>query len=102
MPTPPVRSTANRVLAWSGAHAEAVKLLESLTRDYPGIGPAAVSRDPSFSVPLESNAQFRALAQKLEAKVRAKHVTIAADGRLMREIALTRFRRSTADRLLAI
>jgi hypothetical protein len=62
---------AARVLAWGGAHDDAVTLLEGLSRDYPGVGPATIVRDPFFSTPLASNPRWRALAQALNAELAA-------------------------------
>ena len=47
-----VRLMAARVLAWAGAPDDAVALLETLSRGYPGVGPATIVRDPLFSTPL--------------------------------------------------
>jgi TolB-like protein/DNA-binding winged helix-turn-helix (wHTH) protein len=63
--------TAARVYAWSGAEGRAVELLELLTSESPGIGPAQVTRDPLFSVPLAGNARFVALKHRLEAEIAA-------------------------------
>ena len=65
------RLVAARVLAWGGAHDEAIALLETLSRDYPGVGPATVVRDPFFSKPLASNPRWRSLAQALNAEIAA-------------------------------
>ncbi len=66
-----VRLMAARVLAWGGAHDEAVGLLETLARGYPGVGPATVVRDPFFSRPLAANPRWGALAQALNAEIAA-------------------------------
>jgi len=66
-----VRLMAARVLAWGGAHDEAVGLLETLARGYPGVGPATIVRDPFFSRPLAANRRWGALAQALNAEVEA-------------------------------
>ena len=64
-----VRLMAARVLAWGGAHDDALALLEGLSRDVPGVGPATIVRDPLFSTPLAANPRWRALAQSLHAEL---------------------------------
>ena len=66
-----VRMMAARVLAWAGAQDDALALLETLSRGYPGVGPAAIARDPFFSAPLASNPRWRALEQALNAELAA-------------------------------
>ncbi|HET9445862.1 MAG TPA: winged helix-turn-helix domain-containing protein [Steroidobacteraceae bacterium] len=61
--------TAAKVYAWSGAAERAVALLEILTSEAPGIGPAQVTRDPLFSVPLAGNARYLVLEARLEAEI---------------------------------
>jgi TolB-like protein/DNA-binding winged helix-turn-helix (wHTH) protein len=61
--------TAARIYAWAGAHEQAMELLEALSSSYPGVGPAAIVRDPLFSVPLAQNARWKALASTLEAQI---------------------------------
>jgi tetratricopeptide (TPR) repeat protein len=61
--------TAARIYAWAGAHDEAMRLLEALSSSYPGVGPAAITRDPLFSLPLARNARWQALARTLEAQI---------------------------------
>ncbi len=46
-------------------------LLETLSRGYPGVGPATIVRDPFFSTPLASNPRWRSLAQALNAELAA-------------------------------
>src|SRR5690606_31237300 len=58
-------------LAWSGAEDEAVKLLSSLAAGAAVLGPAMITRDPLYFVPLENNAAYRALAARLEARMQA-------------------------------
>jgi TolB-like protein/DNA-binding winged helix-turn-helix (wHTH) protein len=65
------RLIAARVFAWAGAHDDAVTLLEVLSRDVPGVGPATIVRDPLFSTPLAGNPRWRALAQSLRAELDA-------------------------------
>ena len=53
-----VRLMAARVLAWAGEDNEALALLETLARGYPGVGPATIVRDPFFgSARLQSTAR---------------------------------------------
>jgi TolB-like protein/DNA-binding winged helix-turn-helix (wHTH) protein len=63
------RLMAARVLAWSGASDEAVDLLVRLSTRHPGIGPAAITRDPLISMPLAEHAGYRQLAQQLEGEI---------------------------------
>jgi TolB-like protein/DNA-binding winged helix-turn-helix (wHTH) protein len=65
------RLMAARVFAWSGANDEAVDLLVRLSTRYPGIGPAAITRDPLVTKPLADNPRFQALAAKLDAEISA-------------------------------
>jgi TolB-like protein len=60
-----------RVLAWAGAKDEAVELLEGLATGENGLGPAEITRDPLFDVPLADNPRYQALRAKLEAQIRA-------------------------------
>ena len=46
-------------------------LLETLSRGYPGVGPATIVRDPFFSTPLASNPRWRSLEQALNAELAA-------------------------------
>jgi hypothetical protein len=63
------RLMAARVFAWSGASDEAVDLLVRLSTRHPGVGPAAITRDPLISMPLAEHAGYRQLAQQLEAEI---------------------------------
>jgi hypothetical protein len=65
------RLMAARVLAWSGAPDEAVDLLERLATGNPGIGPAAITRDPLISMPLRQQPRYQQLEKKLEAEISA-------------------------------
>jgi hypothetical protein len=60
-----------RVYAWSGAQDEAVGLLEELMNITPGPGPAEITRDPLYALPLAQNARYQALVNRLEAQMRA-------------------------------
>ena len=59
------------ILAWAGEENEAVALLERLSTEYPGVGPAAITRDPLYSIPLAKNARYKALETKLETEIAA-------------------------------
>lgn len=60
--------------AWSGAEDEAATLLEELSTATPGAGPAWITRDPTYNVPLAKNPRYRALADRLEAQVRSSEL----------------------------
>jgi len=63
------RLMAARVFAWSGASDEAVDLLVRLSTRHPGIGPAAITRDPLISMRLAEHAGYRQLAEQLEREI---------------------------------
>jgi TolB-like protein/DNA-binding winged helix-turn-helix (wHTH) protein/Tfp pilus assembly protein PilF len=65
------RALAARILAWAGASDAALDLLEQLSTEYPMIGPAEVTRDPLYAIPLAGNARYRVLERKLEAEIAA-------------------------------
>jgi TolB-like protein/DNA-binding winged helix-turn-helix (wHTH) protein len=71
-----VRLMAARVLAWAGEEDEAIVLLETLSRGYPGVGPATIARDPFFSTRLSANARWRALEQALKAEIAANQALL--------------------------
>jgi hypothetical protein len=60
---------AAAAFAWSGAEDDAVSVLEELAEATLGVGPAWVARDPLYTVPLASNARYRALTRRLEAQL---------------------------------
>jgi TolB-like protein/DNA-binding winged helix-turn-helix (wHTH) protein len=60
---------AARVYAWAGEEDEAVDLLEQLSTGSMTIGPAMVTRDPLYVIPLANNARYQALSEKLEAEI---------------------------------
>jgi tetratricopeptide (TPR) repeat protein len=62
-------ATAAQIFAWAGAEDEAVALLEELSKGFPGLGPAAITRDPLYSIPLKNNARYKVLEKKLEAEI---------------------------------
>ena len=66
-----VRLMAARVLAWAGAEDDAITLLETLSRGYPGAGPAIIVRDPLLSKPLAANPRWRTLERALTAEIAA-------------------------------
>jgi tetratricopeptide (TPR) repeat protein len=59
------------VYAWSGAEDDAVNLLEQLATSIPGPGPAEITRDPLYTIPLAHNVRFQQLVARLEAQMRA-------------------------------
>jgi hypothetical protein len=65
------RALAARIFAWAGADHEAVNLLEQLSTQFPMLGPAEITRDPLYGIPLHNNARYQALAQKLDAEIAA-------------------------------
>jgi len=62
-------ATAAMILAWAGAQDEAVGLLEGLSKGFPGLGPAEITRDPLYSKPLANNVRYQALEKVLEAQI---------------------------------
>ncbi len=62
---------ATGVLAWAGQKDEAVTMLEQLADAIPGVSPAAIARDPIYTVALADNARFQALKARLEAQLAA-------------------------------
>ena len=60
-----------RIYAWAGATDEAIALLEDLAFNPPAHGPAEITRDPFFTIPLATSPRYRALAQRLEAEIAA-------------------------------
>jgi TolB-like protein/DNA-binding winged helix-turn-helix (wHTH) protein len=71
-----VRLMAARVFAWAGASDDALSLLEALSRDYPGVGPAVIVRDPLFSRPLASSPRWRELERRLNAEIAANQALL--------------------------
>lgn len=63
-------AVAARVFAWAGAEDEAVALLEQLAILNPGLGPAEITRDPLYSIPLARNARYQALVTRLELQMK--------------------------------
>ena len=57
---------AARTYAWAGAGDAAVDLLETLAAGSTTLGPAEISRDPFFTIPLADNPRYRKLANELE------------------------------------
>ncbi len=62
---------AARVLAWAGKDEAAVDVLTRLATDIPGLPPAEIARQPYYTVPLQGNARFAALKQRLEVQMAA-------------------------------
>ena len=71
-----VRMMAARVLAWAGAADEAMALLETLARGYPGAGPASIVRDPLFTARLSSLPRWGALRQAMDAEIAANQALL--------------------------
>jgi eukaryotic-like serine/threonine-protein kinase len=69
---------AAQVFAWAGEPAAAMDLLERLAVEEPGLPPAAIVRQPIYSVPLRDDARFRALAERLEVQMTAFEAQMAA------------------------
>jgi len=65
------RMLAARIFAWAGAREEAIGILERLARDYPGLGPAHIARDPLLMMPLADEPRWRELSRMLEAEIAA-------------------------------
>jgi tetratricopeptide (TPR) repeat protein len=72
-------SVLARVFAWAGEEDEAVALLEEIATKLPALGPAEITRDPLYSIPLATNARYRALEQKLEAEVATNKPLFASE-----------------------
>jgi TolB-like protein len=62
---------AARVLAWSGAQDQAAALLDELAEATPSDGPAKITRDPLYSVPLAGNKRYEQLTDRLESRILA-------------------------------
>jgi hypothetical protein len=67
------RLLAARVLAWAGRGDEAVEILEQLSTEFPMAGPADITRDPLYALPLAGNARYQILERKLEAEILSNH-----------------------------
>jgi TolB-like protein/DNA-binding winged helix-turn-helix (wHTH) protein/Flp pilus assembly protein TadD len=63
------RALAARIFAWAGAQDESIALLEQLSSEYPMIGPAEITRDPLYTIPLAGNARYRELESRLNAEI---------------------------------
>lgn len=64
-----IRST--QIMAWSGAKEAAVRRLEELSTDVPGLWPGEIGGNPIYSIPLAPLASYRALTARLTAQMRA-------------------------------
>jgi len=62
---------AAQIDAWCGGQDEGIELLRQVSSGRPGVGPAMISRDPLFTVPLGKVPAFRELADQLEGDIRA-------------------------------
>jgi hypothetical protein len=65
------QTLAARIFAWAGADREAVNLLEQLSTQFPMLGPAEITRDPFYGIPLRNSVRYQALVQKLDAEIAA-------------------------------
>jgi hypothetical protein len=61
----------SRVFSWAGDGDDAVGMLEQLATVNCGLGPAEITRDPFYTIPLEKDARYQALSERLEAQIRA-------------------------------
>ena len=48
-----------------------MNLLEQLSTQFPMLGPAEITRDPLYGIPLRNSVQYQALVQKLDAEIAA-------------------------------
>jgi TolB-like protein/DNA-binding winged helix-turn-helix (wHTH) protein len=60
---------AARIYAWAGAEDQAVDLLEQLSTGFITVGPALITRDPLYAIPLANNERYKKLSGKLEAEI---------------------------------
>jgi hypothetical protein len=63
------QALAARIFAWADAHDESIALLEQMSSEYPMIGPAEITLDPLYAIPLAGNARYQELATRLDAKI---------------------------------
>jgi TolB-like protein/DNA-binding winged helix-turn-helix (wHTH) protein len=63
------RALAARIFAWADAPDESLALLEQLSSEYPMIGPAEITRDPLYTIPLAGNTRYRVLESRLNAEI---------------------------------
>jgi hypothetical protein len=63
------QALAARIFAWARAQDESIALLEQMSSEYPMIGPAEITRDPLYAIPLASNPRYRELETRLDAKI---------------------------------
>jgi hypothetical protein len=62
--------SAALVGAWCGDAEDTIALLQQLSQGRPGIGPAAIARDPLFTMPLGQVPAYQALTGQLERTIR--------------------------------
>jgi TolB-like protein len=67
-----------RVLSWSGAQDEAAALLDELAEAIPSDGPANITRDPLYAVPLAGNTRYEQISARLEARMLALSPPLSA------------------------
>lgn len=64
--------------AWCGGEDDAIELLRKISLGKPGVGPALVTRNPLFAVPLATRPAYQALSAVLEDQIRALRLEPAA------------------------
>ncbi len=64
-------SRAAIVLAWAGQQDEAIALLEEIGSATPGVSPGNITREPLYVSALGDHPRFKALAERLEARMAA-------------------------------
>ena len=67
---PPRARWVTAIYAWSGAEDDAVDMLDELGTKAPGVGPASVAHNLSYSIPLAYNARFGDLMSRLDSEMR--------------------------------
>jgi tetratricopeptide (TPR) repeat protein len=63
------QALAARIFAWADAQDESIALLEQMSSEYPMIGPAEITRDPLYVIPLAANTLYRELETRLDAEI---------------------------------
>lgn len=63
------QGTRAAIFAWSGAEEDAVQQLEALATGDPSPGPALIAKDPLYTIPLQSSANFQKLVSRLDARM---------------------------------
>jgi tetratricopeptide (TPR) repeat protein len=63
------QALAARIYAWADAHDEAVALLQQMSSEYPMMGPAEITHDPLYAIPLGDKPRYRELKGRLDAEI---------------------------------